>query len=464
MAVTLADLSDDQLADEITTWAGRVAAGEARLIALIGEFDARQAWGGPGLLSCAHWLSWRLGLGLTAARERVRVANRLRDLPLIAAAFGEGRLSWTQVRAITRISDVLVEQDWIRYARSCTGEQLEKLVRGVNRATRPEREAADPELAGWQARPRVRRTDDGLVHLTFVVPEEVSQVVLAGMERVAQQITEERAQRAEDVPAESSPQPMARPAEPQVRDWHCLTDAERAAMRAWYADCEAADRHNREIRDELAAAKAAAQPVTLNHALLRLATAALDAPGVKPPGVRERLRVNVDPISGWARLRNGELLPPGTVTRPEGTFVPGSLTAFDAGRTAREVPLPLRRFLGDVDGERCRFPGCSRVTHLHAHHVRFWAHGGPTDLANLVLVCSRHHTLIHAQGFQLVLSPDRTLTVRTAADIPVPHHPGHPAGDPEALPDVPAGTLPPHLDGRPIDWDWAVYVIAQQAP
>src|SRR4051794_12331930 len=100
----LTDLSNDQLADEITTWAGRVAAGEARLVELIGEFDARDAWGGPGLLSCAHWLSWRIGLGLTAARERVRVARRLRDLPLIAAAFAEGRMSWSQVRAITRIS------------------------------------------------------------------------------------------------------------------------------------------------------------------------------------------------------------------------------------------------------------------------------------------------------------------------------------------------------------------------
>jgi hypothetical protein len=55
--------------------------------------------------------------------------------------------------------------------------------------------------------------------------------------------------------------------------------------------------------------------------------------------------------------------------------------------------------------------------------VTFWRNGGRTDLADLALVCSRHHTLIHTQGFQLVLSPDRTLTVRTAEDIPVPHHP-----------------------------------------
>jgi hypothetical protein len=144
MTDALSSLTDNQLADEITTWAGRVAAGEARLLELIGEYDARGAWCGPGLLSCAHWLSWRLGIGLNAAREKVRVANRLRELPKLAAAFAAGKLSWSQVRAITRISDVLDEDDWILYARSMTGQQLERLVQAVNGARREEREAADP--------------------------------------------------------------------------------------------------------------------------------------------------------------------------------------------------------------------------------------------------------------------------------------------------------------------------------
>jgi hypothetical protein len=469
MAAALSDLTDDQLADEITTWAGRVAAGEAHLIGLIGELDARDAWAAAGLLSCAHWLSWRLGLGLVAARERVRVAKRLRELPLITEAFQAGRLSWTQVRAITRVSEVLDEAAWLVYARSCTGEQLERLVRAVNRATRPERDAADPELAAWQTRPRVRRSDDGMVHLSFVVPEQVSEVVLAGLERVLSQIHAERAaaEAADgeaDASAEASP-PLKelQPEEPAVRDWSAVTDAEQQALQQWHRDCQQVTRRNTERARQLAEQRAAEQPITLTHALVRLATAALDAPGLKPLAVKERLRVGVDPLSGWARTRSGELLPPGTLSCPEGPLVPLDRTAFDAGRTSREVPLPLRRLLGDIDGERCRFPGCSRVTHLHAHHVLFWSHGGGTDLDNLVLVCSRHHTLIHAQGFQLVLSPDRTLTVRTADDIPVPHHPSHPSGDPHALPDASAETLPPQLDSRPIDWDWAVFVIAQQA-
>jgi hypothetical protein len=383
MATALTDLTDDQLADEITTWAGRVAAGEAHLIRLIGELDAREAWGGAGMLSCAHWLSWRLGLGLVAAREKVRVARRLRELPLITEAFEAGRLSWTQVRAITRVSEVLEEQAWLIYARSCTGEQLERLVRAVNRATRPQRDAADPEQAAWQTRPRVRRTDDGLVHLTFVVPEEASELVLAGMERVASQIQAEH-DTANDS-AESSELPLKEltPAEPIVQDWSAVTDEERAALEQWHQDCREVDRRNRERACQVIERQATR--VTLNHALLRLATAALDAPGPKPLAVKERLRIGVDPLSGWARTRAGELLPPGVVSRPAGPFVPLDRTAFDAGRTSRDVPLPLRRFLGDIDGERCRFPGCSRVTHLHAHHVRFWSHGGRTDLDKVII-------------------------------------------------------------------------------
>jgi hypothetical protein len=70
----LAALTDAELREEVATWAARVAAGEARLVALIGELDSRGAWGGVGVLSCASWLSWRCGMGLGAARERVRVA------------------------------------------------------------------------------------------------------------------------------------------------------------------------------------------------------------------------------------------------------------------------------------------------------------------------------------------------------------------------------------------------------
>jgi Domain of unknown function (DUF222) len=82
----------DRLGDEIAELSAHLDAATAHLLALIREFDARGGWGN-GCRSCAHWLSWRVGLDLGAARERVRVARALGTLPLLAAALARGDLS-----------------------------------------------------------------------------------------------------------------------------------------------------------------------------------------------------------------------------------------------------------------------------------------------------------------------------------------------------------------------------------
>jgi hypothetical protein len=96
------------------------------------------------LLSCAHWLSWRTGLGLTAARERVRVAGRLRELPEVEAASSAGRISWSQVRAITRVAAADDGIDWADLARHSSGSQLERICRGVRRGQRIAEQGVDP--------------------------------------------------------------------------------------------------------------------------------------------------------------------------------------------------------------------------------------------------------------------------------------------------------------------------------
>ena len=141
----------------------------------------------------------------------------------------------------------------------------------------------------------------------------------------------------------------------------------------------------------------------------------------------------------------------------------------DLGSTARAADPALRGLLGAQDGGRCRFPGCTRRCRLHAHRVRFWRDGGPTDLANLVLVvCRRHHTVLHARGFQLHLHPDRRLEVRTAEGVPVLHTPAPPWGDPASLTEgcgqvVSAETLAPdHCHGT-LDLHGAITVLMSQA-
>jgi hypothetical protein len=142
------------------------------------------------------------------------------------------------------------------------------------------------------------------------------------------------------------------------------------------------------------------------------------------------------------------------------------LTRHDLGRRTREVSQPLRELLGALDGERCRFPGCTRHRKLHAHHVVYWSDGGRTDLANLVLVCSRHHTLIHQQGFQLLLDRERRLTVATPEGVPVLHHPAQPWGAPAALDPtrrICAEALPPTDTDARMDLGYVVAVLLRQA-
>jgi HNH endonuclease/Domain of unknown function (DUF222) len=169
---------------------------------------------------------------------------------------------------------------------------------------------------------------------------------------------------------------------------------------------------------------------------------------------RSQLTVQIDPISGWSRLLDGEFVPP------------GSLGVHDLGRRSRHPSQPLRDLLGAVDGERCRYPSCTRRRRLHAHHVIEWNDGGPTDLSNLALLCSRHHTLVHADGIRLKLNPTtRALIVITAAGRAVPHRPEWPwlpadELDPEAA--IHPATLPPFA-GDKLDLHYAVDVLMQHA-
>ena len=94
-----------ELAAAITAGAVRLAAATAAWLRLISAFDEREGWHGYGITSCAHWLAWQCGLSPGAAREHVRVARALQSLPLIEGAFTEGRLSYSKVRALTRVAE-----------------------------------------------------------------------------------------------------------------------------------------------------------------------------------------------------------------------------------------------------------------------------------------------------------------------------------------------------------------------
>src|SRR5882724_1512034 len=125
----------DRLGDEIAELSAHLEAATARLLDLIREFDARKGWGN-GFRSCAHWLSWRVGLDPGAARERVRVARALGSLPLLAAALARGELSYAKVRALTRVATPETEERLLAVGRAGTAAHVERIVRGWRRVDR----------------------------------------------------------------------------------------------------------------------------------------------------------------------------------------------------------------------------------------------------------------------------------------------------------------------------------------
>jgi len=119
----------DRLGDEIAELSAHLEAATARLLDLIREFDARGGWN-TGFRSCAAWLSWRVGLDLGAARERVRVARSLAALPRLAQALGRGELSYAKVRALTRVATPETEERLLGMGRASTASHVERIVRG----------------------------------------------------------------------------------------------------------------------------------------------------------------------------------------------------------------------------------------------------------------------------------------------------------------------------------------------
>src|SRR5215216_4146608 len=147
---------NNRLADEITDLASHIHAATCHWLGLVAEFDNRGGWGEWGCRSCAHWLSWRCSISPVAAREHVRVAHRLEELPLIRGAFSEGRLSYSQVRALTRVERGEREEELLSLARHATAAQLERVVRayrGVVARLAPPRAAVD-ELSDVGSRRR----------------------------------------------------------------------------------------------------------------------------------------------------------------------------------------------------------------------------------------------------------------------------------------------------------------------
>ena len=174
-------LSNRDLAASITELMGHLNAANRRWLAMIAEFDRRKGWSDSMTQSCAHWLNWQCGIALGAAREKVRVAHALEELPLIGAAMGRGELSYSKVRELTRVATAATEKYLLDIALHGTASHVEKLVRQYRRVL-------EVEELSREARQQAGRSvtysfdDDGSLVLKARLPAEAGMLVLKALE------------------------------------------------------------------------------------------------------------------------------------------------------------------------------------------------------------------------------------------------------------------------------------------
>jgi hypothetical protein len=169
----------ERLGDEIAELAAHLDAATARLLDLIREFDTRGGWGN-GFRSCAHWLAWRVGLELGAAREHVRVARALGSLPRLSQALARGELSYSKVRALTRVATSETEERLLAVGRAGTAEHVEFIVRGWRRMDR-KAEAQEARRRHRHRALNVYQDADGMVVIRGRLEPEGGAVVMRAL-------------------------------------------------------------------------------------------------------------------------------------------------------------------------------------------------------------------------------------------------------------------------------------------
>lgn len=336
----------DSIADEIQSLAADIEVARCRWLGLIAEFDEREGWAPEGFANCAAWVAYRCALSPMAAREYVRVARRLRELPQIREAFATAVLTYSKVRALTRIENIEDEDELVELARNATAAQLETMIGKYGAVLRATAETAFAErFFSWTI------DDDGGYRFRGRLPAEIGALVAKALETAREEL-------GADVSAETLDSPGARNAD-------ALALIAERALSADETGSTGGDRYQVVVHLE---------PAALAGDIA--ARCELDGGAPVAPETARRLTCDAALVG---------------IVEQDGA-------PLSVGRKTRSIPPALRRALRSRD-RGCQFPGCTHTRHVDAHHIHHWADGGHTDIANLVQLCRHHHRLVHEGGF-----------------------------------------------------------------
>ncbi len=338
----------EELEAQITELAGHLNAAQYRWLTLIAQFDRRLGWSGAGMASCAHWLNFKCGLNLGAAREKIRVAHALVELPKIAAAMARGELSYSKVRALTRVACPATEENLLMIALHGTAHHVESIVRLYRRAQQAEqlsreaRQQAERSVSYWY-------DEDGSLVLKARLPALGGAMLVKALEAAIEAVpaAELCVELAEEQPLSF----QARRADAMVLVGESYLQQRSRSSRTRRGEgtdrCHTADRYQVVVH-------------------------------VDAQTLEER-------TAGRCHLEHGPQVPAETARRLscDSSLVQIVETEqgvpLDVGRKTRSIPPAIRRALNARD-TGCRFPGCTYQRRLDAHHIEHWADGGETKL------------------------------------------------------------------------------------
>jgi len=392
----------ERLGAKITDLCSYIYAAEHRLLTLIREFDEQKGWEWLGFHTCAHWLNFKCGIDLNTARERVRVAHALGKLPKVDARFAEGALSYSKVRAITRIATESNEEYLLTIAKHGTAFHVEKLVSKYRRAER----LMDANVAKEQHDNRTLNyhyDSDGCLVIKGRFPAEQGALIVKALEMAMEQ---EFAVRADPSPVRAGPSPR-----PENEIDHGVNDVsaetseqdEPAPISARRADALAEIAESFMNSEPVPNSTADRYQVVVHVSAETSmdATYIEDGPRVSAETSR---RVACDcSLLGIKEGENGEPL--------------------SVGRKTRSIPPAMRRALRSRD-KGCRFPGCTHDKYVDGHHIKHWADGGETDISNLVTLCRHHHHLVHEGGFSCEKTRDGAILFKDQQHESLPNWSG----------------------------------------
>ncbi len=435
----------NRLESEIAELSARIDAAVYELLVRIRRFDELEGW--SGATSYAQWLSWRANLAPGTAREYVRVAHALAKLPKTSDALRRGQVSYSKVRAITRVATPATEDRLLHLAHQGTAAHLEQIVRAWRLCDRQHEGREDRERRR-NHRLSIYPDADGMFVVRGRLTPEVGAVVRRAIEAASDQLYQE----AKEVEPRNIDSPGCRQAD-------ALGLIAESALAAKLDTGTAGDRYQVVVHVD---------PDSLKEDVSAETSHAADRPS-------ERVSAETSGGNGQAALEEAGGIRVSAETSRRLACDAGKVVMrhdaegniVDVGRKTRTIPPALRRALASRD-RHCRFPGCE-ARRCDAHHIRHWADGGATKLENLVLLCRRHHRLVHEEGYGITLDAEGQPQFTHATGRPLPTVPAMPAwsGDPLAPTDaklaedgirIDSQTSIPNWDGKHLDLPYVIGV------